>query len=117
MCQGHPCEQAGYDPRMEKEAEKFETLTQLAARFREDYRDVWAAQDGRFEPTPAADGEPANGRWEMIYWLAFPRDEEMARLYLETLGYGYQIMLDSFEQEYVVMTDFLTPTIALVYGR
>lgn len=99
-------------PGMEDKAlgERFEDLTNQATEWREGWLTRWAPQDGRFSPTPAADGEPKDKRWEMLYWLgAESQDATTATTILTDLGYGYEVMFDTFSQEYVVMTDFLIP--------
>lgn len=90
----------------------FEGVTILAARYKDDWLVRWAPQDGRFRPTPAADGAPANGRWEMIYWLrGGSQDAQTAAQLLERLGVGYEVVYDTQEDEFVVLTDYVVPTL------
>jgi hypothetical protein len=95
----------------------FESVTNLASRWREGWVERWAPQDGRFRPTPAADGEPKNGRWEMIYWLGgVGEDARTAACLLESMGEGYEILYDTQSMDFAVLTDYIVPTLQLLEG-
>lgn len=93
--------------------ERFEGLANLGVNWRQCWLELWAPQDGRFQPTPLIDGKPRDRRWEAIYWVGCDvRDASLAAQLLTELGYGYEVLLDSFDREYVVLTDYRIPVLA-----
>lgn len=90
-------------------ARMFLSLATRSARWGKGWVDTWAPQDGRFSPTPAANGEPEGRRWKMIYWIGIASgDVDGIVALLDALHAGYEVWYDLFELEFVVLTDFGT---------
>ena len=72
----------------------------------------WAAHDGRFENFTAgkAFDAPCGYDWAMAYWLGeCAAGQILAASFLADQGHDYELLWDLDSQEWVLVTDYLSP--------